>query len=42
MQVTMAPQRATYDDAGADACIKYLADYAVKLVVLEATGGLEV
>ena len=36
------PSRATYDDAGADACIKYLADYAVKLVVMEATGGLEI
>ena len=38
----LAPMKVTNDDAGADACIKYLTEYAVKLVVFEATGGFEV
>ena len=33
--------KVTNNDAGADACIKYLTEYAVKLVVFEATGGFE-
>ena len=34
-------QRVSNDEAGAEACVKQLTAYAVVLVVLEATGGLE-
>jgi len=36
-----APMQVSNDEKGAAACVKHLAHFEVKLIVFEATGGLE-